>query len=162
MSTPNETAAVYTLIAEADDDDLCILADYVTDRGEGRISLSSDLCKILVRCRDNVSFGSSARLMLADEILKFGGNTLTNFYRDLRKSMEPGSLLDKVLPDATPTISYDEIVRDVASHMKASCGKHDRVDDIETSIIRHLWGESLKKMDPETVRELKKDLGGDF
>lgn len=162
MSTQNESAAIYTLIAEADDDDLCVLADYVTDAGEGRISLSNDVCKLLVQCRDNVSFGTSARRTLADEILKFGGNTLTNFYRDMRKSMGHESLLGKILPDATPTISYDEIVRDVASHMKVSSGKHDSVEDIENSIMRHLMGESLKKMDAETAREVTKDLGGDF
>lgn len=162
MSILNETAAVYTLIAEADDDDLCILADYVTDRGEGRLSLSNDVCKLLVQCRDNVSFGASARRILADEILKFGGNTLTNFYREMRTSMGLGSLLDNILPDATPTIGYDEIVRDVASHMKVSSGKHDRVEDIEASIIRHLMGESLKKMDSETAGKVTKDLGGNF
>lgn len=162
MSGHNETSAIYTLIAESDNDDLCILTDYVTDGGDGRLSLSSETCKMLVQCRDHQSFGDAARRTLADEILKFGGNTLTNFYRGMRTSLGPGSLLDKILPDSTATIGYDEIVRDVASHMKVSTGKHDQVIDIESAIIRYLVGESVKKMDVATASEFTNDLGGAF
>lgn len=162
MTTQNETAAIRTIINEADNEDLAILADYVTDRGEGRISLSSETCKLLVQCRDNNAFGASARRTLAEEILKFGGNTLTNFYREMRTSVGPGSLLNKILPDTSRTISYDEIVRDVASHMKISIGKHDQTIDVERSIIRQLLGESMKKMNAETISAFTKDMGGNF
>ncbi len=146
------------LLAQADVDDLDILVDYITDNGEGRISLNSDVCARLVKCKERRIYSDDDRSRIGREIRTFGGNTLSNVYRDVRSTIPFGSLLDKVLPDADPTISYDEVVKDVASHLSVPYDKNEDLLVIENGILRKLLRDSFEKMSAEEKAVVLKEL----
>ncbi|MYM71623.1 hypothetical protein GTP56_05355 [Duganella sp. FT134W] len=146
------------LLAQADVEDLDILVDYITDNGEGRISLNNDVCARLVQCKERKNYTSGDRTLIENEIRSFGGNTLTNVYREVRSNVSFGSLLDKVLPAVDTSISYDEIVKDVASHLKVPYGKSDDVLIVEDGILRKILRDSLEKMSPEERATVLKEL----
>lgn len=146
------------LLAQADAADLDILVDYVTDNGEGRISLNNDVCGRLVKCKERKVYTDIDRSLIGREIRAFGGNTLTNVYRDVRSTLSFGSLLDKVLPDVDAAISYDEIVKDVASHLKVSFEKNEDVLVVEDGILRKILRDSFERMSPDERAAVLKEL----
>jgi uncharacterized protein YaaW (UPF0174 family) len=115
------------VLVAASDYDLGILADHITDSGAGRISLSGESCKRLTDARIAGRFDAGTRALIAEELSRFGGNSLMNMWR--------GS-----------GVGYDEIVRDVAEHLgvtvhsRASCG------DIEQAVVLKMAEQSFKKM----------------
>ena len=96
------------LLRLADAKDIDILVDYLTDNGEGRLSLDSSVCKHLIRCKKNSSYSLHDLGMIAKEIRLFGGNSLFNLIR-------------------SDGVSYDEIVKDVATHQKVNFNKVDSI-----------------------------------
>lgn len=146
------------LLAQADVADLDILVDYITDNGEGRISLNNDVCARFVKCKERKSYSEEDRMRIGREIRGFGGNTLTNVYRDVRSSLPFGSMLDKVLPDIDATISYDEIVKDVASHLKVPFDKNEDVLVVEGGILRKILRDSFERMSPAERATVLKEL----
>jgi len=146
------------LLAQADVADLDILVDYITDSGGGRISLNNDVCAKLIKCKDRKAYTEDDRKLLSLEIRAFGGNTLTNVYRDVRSSIPFGSLLDRVLPDADAAIPYDEVVKDVASHLKVPFNKDEDVVVVEDGILRKILRDSFEKMSPEERATVLKEL----
>jgi uncharacterized protein YaaW (UPF0174 family) len=146
------------LLAQADTADLDILVDYITDSGKGRISLNSDVCERLAKCKARKAYTELDRELVSQEIRAFGGNTLTNVYRDVRSSIPFGSLLDKVLPGADATITYDEVVKDVASHLKVPFDKSDDILVVEDGILRKILRDSFEKMSPEEKAAVLKEL----
>ena len=146
------------LLAQADVADLDILVDYITDNGEGRISLNNDVCARLVKCKARKIYSEEDRSRIGREIRAFGGNTLTNVYRDVRSSLAFGSLLDKVLPDVEAAISYDEVVKDVASHLKVPFDKNEDVLVVESGILRKILRDSFERMSPDERAVVLKEL----
>lgn len=160
MSTEDvrTTSDLGMILAEADIEDLEILVDYITDRGTGRLTLDSAMCKILVGAKANRQYGPTERALIAQEILEFGGNTLGNAYRKAR-TMFAGSFLDTVLPNAAPTVAYGEIVRDVASHLRVKMPEVAAVADVEMVIVRKILGKAVEKMSEEEKEGIAKELG---
>ncbi|WP_374500619.1 YaaW family protein [Pseudoxanthomonas sp.] len=152
------TGDLGVILAEADAEDLDILVDYITDRGNGRLTLDSAMCKILVSAKDTQTYGPTERALIAHEILEFGGNSLGNAYRKAR-AMFAGSFLDTVLPNAAPTVAYDEIVRDVASHLGVKMPDITAVADVEMVIVRKIMGKAVEKMTDEEKEAVAKELG---
>lgn len=146
------------LLSQADVADLDILVDYITDSGAGRISLNNDVCARLVKCKERKAYTAEDRDRIEREIRTFGGNTLSNVYRDARGSVPRGSLLDKVLPDADAAVSYGEVVKDVASHLKVPFGKADDVLVVEDGILRKILKDSFEKMSAEERAAVLKEL----
>ncbi|MFM9435734.1 uncharacterized protein YaaW (UPF0174 family) [Janthinobacterium sp. CG_23.3] len=146
------------LLAHADVTDLDILVDYITDNGEGRISLNNDVCARLVKSKERKVYTGEDRARIGREICAFGGNTLTNVYRDVRSSLPFDSLLNKVLPDVDIAIRYDEVVKDVASHLKVPFDKNDDVIIVEDGILRKILRESFEKMSPSERATVLKEL----
>lgn len=146
------------LLAQSDIADLDILVDYITDSGKGRISLSTDVCERLVKCKERRDYKEFDRNLISQEIRAFGGNTLTNIYRDVRSNIPFGSVLDRVLPDVDKTIAYDEIVKDVASHLKVPFDKSDDLLIVEDGILRKILRESFEKMSPDERAAILKEL----
>jgi uncharacterized protein YaaW (UPF0174 family) len=146
------------LLAQADVEDLDILVDYITDNGEGRITLNNDVCARLVKCKNRKAYADADRSLIGREIRAFGGNTLTNVYRDVRSSLPFGSLLDKVLPDVDTAIPYDEVVKDVASHLKVPFDKNEDVLVVEDGILRKILRDSFEKMSPDERAAVLKEL----
>ncbi|HYQ23047.1 hypothetical protein [Stenotrophomonas sp.] len=146
------------ILAEADAEDLDILVDYITDRGAGRLTLDSAMCRILVNAKEKQNYGSTERALIAQEILEFGGNTVSNAFRKAR-GMFAGSFLDSVLPNAAPTIAYSEIVNDVASHLGVKMPTGSAVADVELVIIRKILGKAVEKMSDEEKQTIADELG---
>lgn len=146
------------ILAEADAEDLDILVDYITDRGAGRLTLDSAMCRILINAKEKQHYGPTERALIAQEILEFGGNTVGNAFRKAR-GMFSGSFLDNLLPDAAPTVAYSEIVSDVASHLGVKMPSVSAVADIELVIVRKILGKAVEKMSEEEKQAVANELG---
>jgi uncharacterized protein YaaW (UPF0174 family) len=147
------------LFQVADDEDLSILADYVTDSGKGRLTLDADVCKSLNLARQLNNFSAKDRDALSREILAFGGNTLTNALRSIRSKVAYGGLLDKVLPNANRQVGYIELVRDVASKMDVKLPKDVSLIDAETMLLQNVMQRAFERMTPAERDEVLADLG---
>lgn len=152
------TTDLGVILSEADNEDLDILVDYITDRGAGRLTLDSAMCRVLVNAKEKQHYGPTERALIAQEILEFGGNTLSNALRKAR-GMFAGSFLDNVLPNAAPTVGYEEIVRDVAGHLGVKMPDVASVADIELVIVRRILGKAVEKMTEEEKQAIADELG---
>lgn len=128
------------VIHSAAEEDLGILADFITDNNKGRISLDNavrvqmDTFKRMGKLTENSD-------LLIKEIQEFGGNSIINFFRG-------------------KGVSYREIVVDVADHMKAKFDKSDSVETIELKILLAVVEKSMEKMSPEEQREFFEKVSG--
>lgn len=129
------------LLTDATADDLGILADYITDKGEGRISLSSEVCKTLHQARTSGKFSPVARAYIAEELQRFGGNSVMNLFR------------------GGAGVPYREVVCDVASHLKVEYQKGDDCGRIETAILTKLLVQSMDKMSAQQREEIMATFG---
>ncbi|BDU18120.1 YaaW family protein [Lysobacter auxotrophicus] len=153
------TPDLNVLMDSADPSDLDIMVDYITDRGQGRLTLDSTVCSILVKAKEGQHYGPTERALIAHEVLEFGGNTLGNAYRKARAAIPAGGLLDSILPNAAATVEYDEIVRDVASHLDVKLPGYTAVADVEEAILRRILGRAVEKMTDDERAEVEKVLG---
>lgn len=127
------------LLEQADADDLRVLADILTDNGQGRISLSDDTCKALVNARGNASALRKLAPTIANEIELFGGNSIINLFRGRG-------------------VSYDGIVCDVADHFKVNYNKGQDIPSIELQILIKVLEKSFQEMSDEQKQELLREL----
>jgi uncharacterized protein YaaW (UPF0174 family) len=134
------TTKIENLLASADVEDINVLVDYLTDSGEGRLSLDSNVCKRLVQCKEANIYSIGDREIIAKEIRLFGGNSLFNL---LRK-------------DGVP---YEEIVQDVASHQKVNFNSSDSVEIIEREILAKILSCALQEMSEKERKAIFDDLG---
>ena len=159
----NSLATLTPLLQVADPCDLDMLVDYITDNGEGRLSLRTSVCSKLVAAKavsQKVGeYSAEARSLIADEILAFGGNTLGNLVRSLRSSVPFGTTLDTILPDINEEVSYMEVVRDVASHLKVEMSASANILDLELAILVKILSRSFDKMSPEERRQVMDEIG---
>lgn len=138
ISDPN----LANLLSSADVDDLTVLIDHITDKGDGRISLSADACKTLTRAKSNGRIDEATRALIAEELQRFGGNSLVNLMRG-------GS-----------GVPYKEILCDVASHVKADFNPRGDCAEIEVSILEAVLAQSVGKMSEQEKAELFAEFGG--
>lgn len=124
------------VLTDGDPDDLSILADFITDKGTGRISLSADVCSTLHKASLAREFSMEARAYIAEEVQRFGGNSVMNLLR------------------GGAGVPYKELVCDVADHVKASYEKTDDCIDIETAILARVLEQSMKSMTDEQRKEI--------
>lgn len=124
------------VLTHAGPDDLSILADFITDKGAGRLSLSGDICNVLNQSSLKREFPPQVRAIIAEELQRFGGNSVMNLFRG-------GS-----------GVQYREIVMDVADHIKAPYKKNDDCIQIEMGIIVRVLEQSMEKMIEEQRKEV--------
>lgn len=122
-------------------DNLAILADHITDKGEGRIALSGDVCKRLTEAAKRKIFSESDRACIAEEVQRYAGNTFMNLFR------------------GGEGVSYRELLTDVASRFSIDVSPNESVSDIEMAIIKKVLIQSVEKMTPEEREELAKQMG---
>lgn len=120
------------VLTNANSEDIGILIDYITDNGNGRLSLSSTTCALLSNAKTQSRFGAdidaTIRAIIAEELSRFGGNSLMNLFR------------------GGEGVAYKEIVGDVASHLKAKYPTDANSEGIELAILEKLMAQSLEKM----------------
>lgn len=129
------------VLSQADDEDLAVLIDHITDKGDGRISLAASTCSLLVLAKGQVQVDDIARAIIAEEIARFGGNSLMNLFR------------------GGGGVAYMEIARDVAEHLKAKHPSSTDVGTIELAILRKLTEQSLNKMNEDDKVAFFKQFG---
>jgi uncharacterized protein YaaW (UPF0174 family) len=129
------------LIQSADNEDLSILADFITDQGKGRVALDGAVCKTLSEASKNKTFTQSERSLLAEELRLFGGNAIANLLRGGRG------------------VQYREILCDVADHLKVNYNAKAGVEEIEIGIMTKVLEKSLEDMSEEDKKKLFDELG---
>lgn len=128
----------------ADNDDLAVLIDHLTDKGEGRVSLSSKACKKLVDAKSAGFVDSACRALLAEELHRFGGNSLFNLMR------------------GGAGVPYKEVLCDVASHVKARYSARSDCTQIELAILEAILEQSLDKMSEQEKARLFAEFGSTY
>jgi uncharacterized protein YaaW (UPF0174 family) len=127
------------ILLSGDNDDLGVLADYITDSGNGRLTVSKKVCIQLVNARGTGMFNNDARKVISDELSKFGGNSIATFFRGRG-------------------VSYAEIVRDVADHINASYKEEDTTATIEQSILAVFAEKAVNEMSAKEKAQWIKDI----
>ncbi|GGA29148.1 ubiquinol-cytochrome C chaperone family protein [Dyella nitratireducens] len=128
------------VLKHADVEDLDVLTDYITDKGEGRISLDSDVCKRLVACKVAGRYELADRELIGAEVRAFGGNSLVNLFRGRG-------------------VDYKTLVHDVATHLKVNFSKSASAEDVEMLVLQKIFAESVAKMSPAEREQVFKELG---
>lgn len=131
------------LLAVADIDDINTLVNYLTDNGEGRLTLSKESCNRLINASIARSYTASDFELIAKEIQLFGGNSLLNLVR-------------------SKGVSYEEIVRDVAKHLKVNFNSTDPIAEIEGDILRKILARAFDQMSEVERKEILEGLGGSY
>lgn len=116
------------VLLRSSNDDLSLLIDVITDKGKGRISLSSSVCRRLNNAKDGNQVNEEMRALVAEELLRFGGNSFMNLFR--------GGV----------GVPYRELVTDVASHVRASVPQEARCEEIELAIVQKVLLQSMDNM----------------
>lgn len=132
------------VLSTADVDDLAVLVDHITDKGEGRISLSSESCKTLTEAKSGGQIDEATRALIAEELQRFGGNSLLNLMR------------------GGAGVPYREILCDVASHVKARHNPKSDCAQIEIAILEAVLEQSLGKMSEEEKTNLFAEFGSTY
>lgn len=140
MASLISDANLAQVLDTADADDLVVLIEYITDRGDGRISLSSNACKMMTEAKASGVINNEIRALIAEELHRFGGNSLFNLFR------------------GGAGAPYREILCDVASHVKAEVELSSSCADIELAVLEALLTQSLGKM----TEQEKADLFAEF
>ena len=160
MTNTTIQASLNQILSNADIDDLDVLVDYITDSGNGRISLDKAICSRLLNAKTQRIYKSDERILIERELRQFGGNTVANLVREARGFLGGLSPLRALgsPTDAMPEVQYDEIVRDVAEHLKVKFDKYVGTPQVEDGILKSLLVASFEKMTPEERSTVLKDL----
>ncbi|QIN62586.1 hypothetical protein SBC1_26020 [Caballeronia sp. SBC1] len=125
----------------ADNEDLDILVEHLTDKGNGRNTLSKVHFEQLMACRKAKVYGRSDRNLIAEEIRLFGGNSIVNAMRGGEGA------------------AYQEIVGDAAKHLKLDVHGSERASSVETQILRRLFLDALDAMHDDQRRATLLNVG---
>ena len=117
-----------SVLESASNEDLAILIDIITDSGKGRISLDSDAKDALLDAKIATTIDLAAKVAIAEEIQKFGGNTLINLCRGGKG------------------VLYRESVLDVADRIGADYNDKQDIAQIEGAILLKIVEKSLEKI----------------
>lgn len=118
------------VLADSEPADLGILVDHLTDKGEGRLAMSTDTCRLLVSARDTGDFGPVVLGTMARELQAFGGNSVANFFRG-------------------GGVGWKEVVCDVADHVGANYNKEQPIEEIELALLAKIAAKTLESMTAE-------------
>lgn len=129
------------VLTSADAEDLSILADHITDKGEGRLSLSSDVFKKIHAARVAGAFSLEIRALMAEELKRFGGNSLVNLFR------------------GGAGVVYREIACDVADHVKAKYPAKATCAEVEMAILLKVLEQAFEQMTEEEKKKLFEEFG---
>jgi uncharacterized protein YaaW (UPF0174 family) len=150
MKTKKETMAeefdekwwsLSAVLQVAENKDLHVLVDHLTDDGKGRSTLSTVHLELLTACRNAGVYGHADRNVIAEEIRLFGGNSIANKLRG---------------GEGAP---YQEIVLDAAKQLKLEVDSWESAISVEVQILRRLFLDALDAMQAEERRETLMDVG---
>lgn len=156
MKVKDNPKTLRAILNDAENDDLDVLCDYLTDSGKGRIALSKKDCVQLINAKSSQHYGSAERELIEAELRSFGGNTVANFARNFRdlfgvNSGDPGS-------ESVSAVRYDEIVRDVATHLRVAGIPNLSVAELEDGVLKALLVMSFDRITLEERETILKGL----
>lgn len=131
------------VLLSASDDDIGLLIDVITDNGSGRVSVSNAVTRQLNAAKMNGP-DEIARALIAEELSRFGGNSMMNFVRGGKG------------------VSYAEIAADVMSHTGAPKISGTDCAAIEMTVIGKVLEQSLGRMSEEDKRTLFQSMGAPY
>jgi uncharacterized protein YaaW (UPF0174 family) len=128
------------LLLAAEPDDVCLLVDYVTDAGKGRISLADTVNGFLHQAREDKAFDKELLTLLVHELRMFGGNSIANLFR-------------------RGGVAYREVVTDVLSHIGGKAAETDDLAAIELKVLQRLLDKAWDKMSKEERAQFAEKFG---
>ncbi|QHF44370.1 hypothetical protein PspS35_11505 [Pseudomonas sp. S35] len=131
------------VLMSASADDIGLLIDVITDNGKGRISLSSTVCRQLTSARE-CAITDFERGLVAEELMRFGGNSLMNVFRG-------GS-----------GVPYKELLGDVASHIGVGKSGLGDCAKMEMAIITKVVEQSVGRMSDEDKATFFESVGASY
>jgi len=144
MKNYRDDSELMSVLESGDHDDLLILIDIITDSGEGRISLDNGVKKALVDAGKSQLITRATKILIAQEIQKFGGNSLISIFRGGKG------------------VLYREIASDVADHVNARCNDKQDIAQIESAILLKVVEKSLEKMSEEEKKQFFNQFGVNY
>jgi uncharacterized protein YaaW (UPF0174 family) len=139
MRNDKEDLALLNILRQCDAKEKIPLVDYITDSGKGRLSLSKESLDKLSKAKDK-EFNDTVDQLVIKEIQSFGGNSLVNLMR-LGKG-----------------VSYDEIVRDVASKVGAKVTSIANCEAMENAITAKIIEKAWDKMSPQERKTMTESM----
>ncbi len=131
---------VLQILANSNFKDKAPLIDYITDNGEGRVSLSNDILEELKTYKRLEIVGKRSDEIILEEIQGFGGNSFINLLR------------------GGTGVSYKEVVADVASKLGAKISDSTTCESMEIAILSKVIEKSWDKMTLEERKTLGEGL----
>lgn len=131
------------VLMSASADDVGLLIDVITDNGTGRISLSSSVCRQMTAAKET-EVDEHARAVVAEELTRFGGNSLMNVLR------------------GGGGVPYKELLSDVASHVRAPNSTGSSCAAMEIAIIRKVLEQSIGRMSEEDKTTFFESMGATY
>ncbi|WP_241722120.1 YaaW family protein [Raoultella sp. HC6] len=129
-----------TLLLNADKGDIDLLIDYITNTGKFGFSMSDSVKTVLQDAKRHDVPDEETLRLLVRELQHFGGNTFVNLFR-------------------RNGVGYNEIVDDVASHLKIKAPTSTTVEEKEALIIDDVFTSSWKKMSDDERSQILHDMG---
>ena len=139
MQNYREDSELMSVLESGSNEDISLLIDVITDNGKGRMSLDDEVMASLINVKHLVPY--PLKKTIAEEIQKFGGNSLISLFRGGKG------------------VLYKEIVCDVASHVGANFNEKQDISQIESSILLKIIEKSLDKMSEEEKKEFLDQFG---
>lgn len=131
--------ALVTLLLNADKGDIDLLIDYITNAGKFGFSMSDSVKTVLKDAKHHDVPDEETLRLLVRELQHFGGNTFVNLFR-------------------RNGVGYNEIVDDVASHLKIKAPISNTVDEKEALIIDCVFTSSWQKMSDDERSQILRDM----
>ena len=115
------------LLQVADAADVGSLVDFLTDSGDGRLAMATDVRKALVGSKQKNKYSRDTLLLVIRELQLFGGNSIANLIR-------------------RTGVPYAEIVRDVLKYVGGSVTGNESVEALELKVLEKLVTKVWEKM----------------
>lgn len=141
MTENSSNHSLSELLRSAEAEDLSVLVDYLTDKGEGRVSLTTATCSQLVAAKARGVYSENDLDTIVKELCRFGGNSFMNALR--------GGV----------GVPYREVVSDVLEHLKGSADSSDSVELLELKILQRLASQAWERMGPAEQKEFASNFG---
>ena len=117
------------------------LCDYLTFDSDGTYRISEELSDTDAYIRNYPDNMKGMMDEVANELLKFGSNSIMTFINDGR-------------PD-----SYEDVVRRVCKKMKVDISERDDTVEMEHHLLQHICETALSNMSDEDIDDLAEEIG---
>lgn len=132
------------LLQRAESADIGALVDFLTDSGNGRLAMASDVLKMLVTAKQKGKYSRDTLLLLIRELQLFGGNSVANVVR-------------------RTGVPYAEIARDVAKYVGAAVTGKEATEVLELKVVEKLvaklWETMTESERADLARKVHSDNG---